>query len=159
MREYPFILIIDDSLTVRKILEMCLRREGYEVRSFVDGVEALRWLASPQSRVPALILLDLILPRMDGLSVLRCLKRKLTLEAVPVVMLSRREGVLDRLKARLAGACAYVTKPFKREEVLAIVTRLLILPTEKETLSYTVAPTVEGVGGCSVLLQRLEATR
>lgn len=120
-----FILIIDDSLTIRKILETCLEREGYEVKSFEDGVEALRWLASPQRKVPGLILLDLTLPRLDGLSVLSCLKRKPALAAVPVVVLSRREGVLDRLKARLIGASLYLTKPFKTDDILAVVSRFL----------------------------------
>jgi len=61
-----FIVVIDDSLTVRKILETCLRRAGYEVESFPDGVEALRWLTKPGSCIPALVLVDLGLPTHPG---------------------------------------------------------------------------------------------
>lgn len=156
------IIVIDDSLTIRKILETCLQREGYEVRSFVDGVEALRWLASPEGMVPALIVLDLMLPRMDGLSVLHCLKRKPALAAVPVVVLSRRELILDRLKTRLAGANAYLTKPFKTGDVLAIINRLIVLPADKEPMPHALAPSAL-VAECVPLqpdgLQRLEAIR
>lgn len=144
--EHAFILIIDDSLTVRKILETCLGREGYEVKSFVDGVEALLWLVSPRGKVPALIFLDLTLPRLDGLSVLRSLKQKSALAAIPVVVLSRREGVLDRLKARLAGASVYLTKPFKTSDILAVVSSSFGQAAGSEPLrSWYAYHTVEGI--------------
>ena len=71
------IVVIDDSATVRKILETCLGREGFTVQSFPDGIEAMQWLASPLGYVPDLVILDLILPKMNGYQVARQLKRVL----------------------------------------------------------------------------------
>ncbi len=115
------IVVIDDSLTVRKILETCLRRAGYEVKSFPDGVEALRWFTKPEACVPALVLVDLGLPRLDGYDVIRLLKARPGFEQTVLVILSRRDGVLDRIKGRLAGAHAYVTKPFRTQTIIALV--------------------------------------
>ena len=128
----PFILIIDDSITVRKILEVTVKREGYAALSFPDGFAALHWLASPEGRVPALIFLDLTMPRMDGFTTLRHLKSKAALAAVPVIVLTNREGTLNRLKARLAGASEYRSKPFKQEEITAILRQYLTVQQEEE---------------------------
>jgi twitching motility two-component system response regulator PilG len=114
------IMVIDDSATVRKIIETCLGREGFEVKTFNDGVEAVRWLTEPQSPVPDLVLLDIELPKMDGYEVARCLKTKQRFHDTVIVMLSRRDGVIDRLKGRLVGARDYVSKPFKTQDILAI---------------------------------------
>jgi DNA-binding response OmpR family regulator len=116
----PFILVIDDSATVRKILEVCLQREHFEVKSFEDGVKALRWLSEPQSRVPDLVILDIGLPKMDGYEVACRLKAKPRLASTVIVMLSQRNGIIDRLKGRLAGARDYLTKPFRYQDIVAI---------------------------------------
>src|SRR5260221_3582514 len=115
------IVVIDDSLTVRKILETCLRRAGYEVKSFPDGVEALRWLTKPEACIPALVLVDLCLPKLDGYDLIRLLKVKLAFERTVLVIISRRDGVLDRIKGRLPGAQTYVTKPFTTQTIIALV--------------------------------------
>ena len=115
------ILVIDDSLTVRKILETCLGRAGYEVKSFADGVQALRWLNSAQAAIPGLIFVDLDLPGLNGYEVIRRLKAQPALGQTVLVMLSGCEGVLDRLKGRLAGAHLYLTKPIKQQTILAVV--------------------------------------
>lgn len=124
------ILIIDDSLTVRKILETCLGRAGYEVKSFADGVQALRWLNGAQATIPALIFVDLDLPGLNGYEVIRWLKAQPALEHTVMVILTGREGVLDRLKGRLAGAHMYLTKPFKQQAILAVVQTHLPSPLE-----------------------------
>ena len=117
------VMIVDDSPTIRKIVEIVLRRAGYEVVAMPDGVEALRYLLSPGIRLPDLILLDIEMPRLDGYQfALRCQRRERPrLAHIPLVMLSRRAGVIDRLKARLAGVRAYLTKPFTEQELLALV--------------------------------------
>ncbi|HEY6406722.1 MAG TPA: response regulator [Ktedonobacteraceae bacterium] len=115
------VLVIDDSATVRKILEVCLKRAGYEVIGFRDGVEAIRWLATPEARHPRLVFLDIQMPRMDGYAVAQYLKARHQLSDIVIVMLSGRAGILDRLKGRLAGASAYLTKPFTTQAILAIV--------------------------------------
>ncbi len=124
-----FVMVIDDSPTVRKIIETCLRREDFDVRSFTDGVEAMRWLTSdPESRVPDLVLLDIGLPKMDGYEVARRFKTKPQFNHTVIVMLSRRDGVIDRLKGRLAGAKEYITKPFKTQEIVTIIQDQLGVP-------------------------------
>ena len=119
------ILIIDDSVCVRRILEIALRKADYDTKGFADGYTALRWLASEETRLPALIILDLIMPKMDGYSVLRHLRKRPATAQTPVIMLSGRTGVVDRLKGRLAGASVYLTKPFKSQTVLAAMHKLL----------------------------------
>ena len=116
-----FVIVIDDSLVIRKILETCLHRAGYEVKSFEDGVQALLWLNSSEARTPALILIDLGLPKLDGYEVIRLLKAKPALEHTTLVILSRRDGILDRIKGRLVGAKEYLTKPVTTQRVLAVV--------------------------------------
>jgi len=124
-----FIMVIDDSPTVRKIIETCLRREEFDVRGFTDGVEAMRWITNDsEARVPDLVLLDIGLPKMDGYEVARRLKAKPMFNNTIIVMLSRRDGVIDRLKGRLAGAKDYITKPFKTQELVAIIQEQLNVP-------------------------------
>ena len=122
-----FILVIDDSATVRKILETCLRRESFQVESFHDGIEAIRWLTGPHARIPDLVWLDIGLPKMDGYEVARCLKSRPKFSKTVIVMLTRRDGIVDRLKGRLAGARAYMTKPFKTQDIVSVTRSLLEL--------------------------------
>jgi twitching motility two-component system response regulator PilG len=122
------IMVIDDSTTVRKIIETCLGRQGFQVLGFPDGIEAMRWLMGPTSRVPDLVLLDIGLPKMDGYEVARRLKIKPQFNNTIIVMLSRRDGMIDRLKGRLAGAKDYITKPFKTQDIIAITESYLGMP-------------------------------
>lgn len=69
-----FVMVIDDSLVIRKILETCLHRAGYEVKSFPDGVEALCWLNTSEARIPDLVVVDLGLPKLDGYQVIQLIK-------------------------------------------------------------------------------------
>lgn len=124
----PLILVIDDSLTVRKIVEVTLQRAGFAVLSFADDLTALRWLASAEASNPALVLLDIELPGMDGYEVARVLRTLPRGVLTRLVMLSRRDGVLDRLKSRLVGAHEHVSKPFKVAELLAVVQTTLDSP-------------------------------
>ncbi len=115
------VMVIDDSTTVRKIVETCLGRQGFQVLGFPDGVEAMRWLLEPTSRVPDLVLLDIGLPKMDGYEVARRLKVKPQFSNTVIIMLSRRDGMIDRLKGRLAGAKDYITKPFKTQDIISVI--------------------------------------
>lgn len=123
------VMVIDDSATVRKIVETCLRREGFDVKSFPDGVEAMRWLTEPEARIPDLVILDIGLPKMDGYEVARRLKTKPQFSNTVIVMLSRRDGMIDKLKGRLAGAKDYLTKPFKTQDIIAVIESHLGAPT------------------------------
>ncbi len=123
--ESKLIMVIDDSLTVRKILIACLGRAGFTVVDFVDGVEAMHWLSQPGARIPDLVLLDVGLPRLDGYDVAHRLKSRPAFTHTVIVMLSRHNGILDRLKGRLAGAKVYLTKPFKTQELVEVVVSVL----------------------------------
>lgn len=159
-----FILVIDDSVCVRKIVETALRREGYATLGFADGERALRWLASEEARSPDLIILDVTMPKMDGYTVLRCLRRRSATAKTPVVMLSRHSGLLDRLKGRLAGACVYLTKPFRQQTILEAVRAQLATPGGSdvrygEETAYPHAAVAEPRAALRpVILQRWEAT-
>ena len=122
------VMIIDDSLTVRKIMETSLKREGFASVSYPDGIEALRAL-SEGLPIPDLVLLDIGLPKMDGYEVARHLKTKEQFGNTTIVMITQRDGMIDRLKGRLAGAKDYITKPFKTQEVMTIVHSHLSTPT------------------------------
>ena len=124
-----FIMVIDDSPTVRKIIETCLRREDFDVLGFADGVDAMRRITNdPARRVPDLVLLDINLPKIDGYEVARRFKAKAIFNNTIIIMLSRRDSVIDRLKGRLAGAKDYITKPFKTQEIVSIVQEQLNVP-------------------------------
>src|SRR5260370_31978528 len=115
------VMVIDDSLVVRTILDTCLRRAGYEVKCFEDGLQALGWLNTTEARIPDLIVVDLGLPRLDGYEVIRLLKARSALENTVLVILSARDGLLDRIKGRLVGAHAYLTKPFRTQTLVEVV--------------------------------------
>ncbi len=121
----PLILVVDDSLTVRKIVEVTLRRAGFAVLSFADGVTARRWLHTPEAAIPALIYLDIGLPHMDGYEVARILRDLPGLERTVIIMLSARAGLLDCLKSRLVGARDHLSKPFKVEQLVALTREAL----------------------------------
>ena len=116
-----FVIVIDDSLVVRTILDTCLRRSGYEVKCFADGLQALGWLNTREARIPDLMLVDLGLPRLDGYEIIRLLKARPALVDTVLVILSARDGILDRIKGRLVGAHAYLTKPFRTQTILEAI--------------------------------------
>ena len=115
------VMVIDDSMTVRKILEVALRREGIDVVTYTGGIEALRMIKAQPHLTPAVVFLDICMPQMDGYTVLRLLRTSPRFDGTLMVMLSQRDGILDRLKSRLAGATVYMTKPFKTQDILSVV--------------------------------------
>ncbi|MFC9947668.1 response regulator transcription factor [Streptomyces pratensis] len=108
------VLVVDDEAPLAELLSMALRYEGWEVRSAGDGAGALR--AARDFR-PDAVILDVMLPDMDGLAVLGRLRRDLN--DVPVLFLTARDAVEDRIAGLTAGGDDYVTKPFSLEEVVA----------------------------------------
>ncbi|HEX3640351.1 MAG TPA: response regulator [Ktedonobacteraceae bacterium] len=124
----PLIFVIDDSLVVRKTLELSLRQATVEVISFNDGVEALRWMTAPEARIPNLVFVDIGMPKMDGYEVIRRLKSKPAFAGTIFVMLTRRDGMIDSLKSRLVGATVHMTKPFKTQDILKVVSEQLHIP-------------------------------
>lgn len=127
------VMIIDDSLTVRKIIETSLKREGFQSVSYADGIEALRALSEKRHPIPDLVILDIGLPKMDGYEIARRLSRSQQSGNTIIVMLTGKDGVMDRLKGRLAGAKGYITKPFRTQDVLAVVRSHLGVPVHSLT--------------------------
>ncbi|WP_069804661.1 response regulator [Thermogemmatispora onikobensis] len=128
MRPGPTILVVDDSLVCRTVLRVALSRAGYQVQTCSDGLSALSALTSPGAPPPDLLLLDWLLPHLSGLQLtylLRHQTRSPQLSRLPILMLSCRHSTLDRLKARLAGASAFLAKPFTIADLLTIVHNLL----------------------------------
>jgi DNA-binding response OmpR family regulator len=123
------VMVIDDSLLVRKIIETSLRREGFASVSYPDGIEALRALADGRQPVPDLVILDIGLPKMDGYEIARRLKTKPQFAHTTIIMLTARDGVLDRLKGRLSGAKDYITKPFRTQDVISVIHSHLGVPS------------------------------
>ena len=115
------ILVIDDSLTVRKILEVSLLRAGFAATSFPDGIQAIQAITEGRIPIPDAIILDIGLPKMDGFAVARALKRQRALKRAIIIMLSGHDGLIDKLRGRLAGANAYLTKPFQPAKMLEVL--------------------------------------
>jgi two-component system response regulator MprA len=122
------ILVVDDERAVRDSLRRALELEGYEIELAADGNEALARLES--SDEPDAIILDVLMPGVDGLEVCRRVRRAGS--SVPVLMLTARTEVEDRVAGLDAGADDYVTKPFALEELLARM-RALLRRTSDET--------------------------
>jgi|SRR5947209_6092092 len=124
------VMIIDDSLTVRKIIETSLKREGFKSVSYADAIEALRAITEHRlQQIPDLIILDIGLPRMDGYEFARRLRTKPQFNNTVIIMLTSRDGVIDRLKGRLAGAKDYIIKPFRTQELISVLHAHLGVPT------------------------------
>jgi two-component system, OmpR family, response regulator MprA len=114
------ILVVDDEPAVREAVERALRLEGHDVLLAADGQEALGAL---DSRPPDAVVLDVLMPRVDGLELCRRMRRRG--DRTPVLMLTARDAVSDRVAGLDAGADDYLIKPFALEELLARVRALL----------------------------------
>jgi two-component system response regulator MprA len=127
------VLVVDDEPAVRESLERSLRFEGYDVTLASDGEQALARVAEAE---PDVIVLDLLMPRLDGLQTCRQLRARG--EVVPILMLTARDGVADRVVGLDAGADDYLVKPFALEELLARLRALLRRrPTEGDEHTLT----------------------
>ncbi len=116
------ILVVEDERSIAELLAFNLGREGFEVREAVDGLAAL--VACRRER-PDLVILDVMLPGMDGLEVCRQLRRTHEFKDVPIIMLTARREELDRVLGLEMGADDYVVKPFSPREVVARVKAIL----------------------------------
>lgn len=115
------ILIVDDEASVVEVVSLYLRREGFRVRTARDGAEALLAIGAER---PALIILDIMLPHIDGLSLMRRLRQN-PASNVPVILLTARGQEADRIAGLDLGADDYVTKPFSPGELVSRVKAVL----------------------------------
>jgi twitching motility two-component system response regulator PilG len=109
LRSRKLVLAVDDSETVRRLISVSLERKGYRVVTAEDGLQALARLAD---HLPDIVLLDIAMPKMDGYEVCKIIKGNMLLKPVPVLMLSGKDGIFDKIKGRMAGATDYMSKPF-----------------------------------------------
>ena len=116
------VLVIDDSNTIRRSAEMFLRQAGFEVILAADGFDALAKISDHQ---PKVIFVDIMMPRLDGYQTCALIKQNPKLKAIPVIMLSSKDGVFDRARGRLAGSDRYLTKPFTKEALVDTVNQYL----------------------------------
>lgn len=112
------VLVIDDSSTIRRTAEIFLSQAGCQVLLAEDGFEAL---AKVGDMHPDLIFCDILMPRLDGYQTCALIKKSPHFHAIPVIMLSSRDGVFDRSRGRLVGAQDHLAKPFTRESLLQAV--------------------------------------
>jgi chemosensory pili system protein ChpA (sensor histidine kinase/response regulator) len=127
----PLVLVVDDSLTVRRVSQRMLERCGYAVALARDGLDALEKL---QTISPSVVLLDIEMPRMDGFELLRKLRQEPPTRELPVVMITSRSADKHREHALKLGATAYLGKPFNETELLALLKQLCAedsLPAEQ----------------------------
>ena len=113
------ILVVEDDAAIREALSYNLNREGYEVESAGDGAQAIK---TARSSKPDLIVLDLMLPELDGFDVTRTLRKE---SSVPILMLTARDDEIDRVLGLELGADDYLTKPFSMRELVARVKAML----------------------------------
>jgi two-component system, OmpR family, response regulator len=113
------VLIVEDDETLRGVLKYNLAKEGYTVFTAADGLQAVE---TARREKPSLILLDLMLPKLDGLEVCRILRREMS---VPILMLTAKAEEIDRIVGLEIGADDYLTKPFSLRELLARVHAIL----------------------------------
>lgn len=114
----PLILVVDDEVNILELLKFSLSKEGYRVAVATNGRDAVKLAAQEK---PDLIILDIMLPEMDGYDVLRNLRSARETAAIPVIMLSARGEVLDKIIGLELGADDYMTKPFSPREMVARV--------------------------------------
>jgi two-component system chemotaxis response regulator CheY len=117
------ILTVDDSATVRQMVSFTLKSAGYEVMEAKDGQDALTRLNAPVSL--SMVLTDLNMPVMDGIALIQRLRVHPTHKYVPIVVLTTESEQAKKQAARSAGATAWIVKPFRPEQLLAVVKKVL----------------------------------
>lgn len=124
-------MVIDDSNTIRRSAEIFLKSSGCEIILAEDGFEAL---AKITSALPDIIFVDIMMPRLDGYQTCSLIKRNPRYKAIPVIMLSSKDGLFDRARGRMVGSNQYLTKPFIQEALLEAIQTHLISSNNKNSV-------------------------
>lgn len=117
------IMVVDDSPTVRKLVTITLEKDGHRVVPAEDGMEALTKI---NEGMPDLILLDVSMPRIDGYQLCKLIKKNEDTQHIPVIMLSGKDGLFDKMRGRMAGSTEYLTKPFEPRALLQVVNKHVV---------------------------------
>ena len=116
------ILIVEDEVSLLKLESILLTTRGYKVSGVTDGLKALEEI---KNDIPDLVLLDIMIPGIDGFEVCRRIKADPVTADLPVVMLTAKKSSADQARGVAAGADAYITKPFKSAKIIEVVEELL----------------------------------
>ncbi|MDD3987814.1 MAG: response regulator [Candidatus Omnitrophica bacterium] len=144
------VLIVEDEKDIAKMIDYNLKKEGYKTIIANDGEDALD---AAITKLPGLILLDLMLPGLSGLDVCKELKAERKTASIPIIMLTAKSQESDKIVGLELGADDYVTKPFSPRELIARIKALLRRSKEKEKL-----PEVLKIGGLFLDFSRIEVT-
>jgi two-component system response regulator MprA len=160
------VLVVDDDKAVRESLRRSLEFNGYDVSTAADGAEALAGLGGGAATIPDVVVMDVMMPRLDGIETTRALRA--AGNDVPILVLTARDAVGDRVEGLDAGADDYLTKPFALQELLArlraLLRRATVPPGEADEvlgfsdLSMDVATRDVRRGGRAIELTRTEFT-
>ncbi|AVF53917.1 UNVERIFIED_ORG: twitching motility two-component system response regulator PilG [Pseudomonas parafulva] len=112
------VMVIDDSRTIRRTAQMLLSEVGCEVITASDGFDALAKIVDHN---PAVIFVDVLMPRLDGYQTCAVIKQNSTFKDVPVILLSSRDGLFDKARGRVVGSDQFLTKPFTKEELIEAI--------------------------------------
>lgn len=116
------IMVVDDSKTIRRAAETLLEKEGCQVIAVVDGYEALVKIKETK---PDVVFIDVMMPKLDGYQTCAMIKQNHLFASVPVIMLSSKDGLFDRVRGRASGATRYLTKPFTRDELIKAISQCI----------------------------------
>jgi twitching motility two-component system response regulator PilG len=116
------ILLVEDQESLLKLESILLTSRGFEVRGVSDGQAAL---AAIEEDIPDLMLLDIMLPDLDGFEICRMLKEKERTRKIPIIMVTARKSRMDVQRSKEAGADAYITKPFKSAMLIETIQKIL----------------------------------
>lgn len=149
------VLIVEDDANIAELLHLYLEKEGFETQVAKDGGKGVELFRSYQ---PDLVLLDIMLPQLSGMEVLRRLRRE---SQIPVIMLTARDSVVDKVAGLDSGADDYVTKPFAIEELLARIRAVLRNKSGQSGAPLAVGPLVMDVEKHQVMVrgQSVELTK
>ena len=117
-------MVVDDDLVLIRTVEALLMKEGFEVITQTDGISALIKIKEQR---PDLVILDIMMPKMDGFNVCRILKFDEKYQSIPILILTAREKPEDKEMAQEVKADAFMVKPFRHEQLLEEINRLLLL--------------------------------
>jgi twitching motility two-component system response regulator PilG len=128
-RIQPHIVCIDDDLTIGKSIELILEQYPYQFTLITDPLQSFSQIFQLQ---PDLILCDIAMPKLEGYEICAMLRQSNAFRQIPIIMLTGKEGLIDRVKARMVGATDYLTKPFGSSELLLLLEKYTKLTNESE---------------------------
>lgn len=139
----PVVMIVDDSLTVRKVTSRLLERQGYEILIAKDGVGALQLL---RETIPSIMLVDIEMPHMDGFELIRTVRNNPELSTIPIIIISSRTADKHRTVAANLGVDEFMGKPYQEDELLGHIERLIHLDSDSSVTNYVAKTSNKEVG-------------